>query len=316
MRIESYQFGEAERLRYGKFPVLDTVLARWSRAIEECLFEQLRLEAYAGASLVEEMRFAAFFASLKRPRPIYFFELTPFAGSALLVLDNRFSQACLAGQARPTEPDSAGNTRLTPENHVKLQRMVHLLMERFDQCWQDVHAVQSRLQKVTTYLFRARILSPYESCLVAQLHLSGQAFSSRLMLCLPRVMLEPVLPRLQNRSLVPSLVPGRTQAPPGQADLLRQLPYQAGLSLGTIVATLGSADFKVGSVFPLRNEVGGEGVLEINGTPYLVGEVGQSDGRYALRVTGSYAERRVSASQRRAMEPIAWPAIQDSGRAR
>ena len=77
MQIESYRFNDAERLRFGKFPALDTVIYRWARGIEEGVYRDLGLQAYVGASVVEEMRFGEFFASLKRPRPIYTLALDP-----------------------------------------------------------------------------------------------------------------------------------------------------------------------------------------------------------------------------------------------
>ena len=83
MHIAPYDFIDAERLQYGRYPVLDTILYRWTRRVEETLFEQVGVEAYAGASVFEEMRFSTFFATLRRPRPIYFFELAPLDGTSL-----------------------------------------------------------------------------------------------------------------------------------------------------------------------------------------------------------------------------------------
>ena len=65
MAIDRYTFSEVERIRYGRFPVLDTVLYRWARKIEETLFDHFHTELYAGSSVVEEMKFSAFFGSLK-----------------------------------------------------------------------------------------------------------------------------------------------------------------------------------------------------------------------------------------------------------
>ncbi len=311
VQIESYRYSDAERLRFGKYPVLDTVLYRWARGIEEAVFAELRLEAYVGASVVEEMRFTEFFRSLKRARPIYTFALDPFPGQGLLVLDNRFANACLYGShsgAEAGEPEGgADRVRLRPDNQERLQRVVQSMMERFDAAWADVHPVRTQLRRVTTFLFRARILNAYEPCLVAQLHLSGEQLSARLMLCLPRFMLAPVLERLQQVHIVPSLAQHAAPLVPPER-LLGPASYDVGASLGTISATLGPDRFRVGSVFPLAKPPGGDVVLDVNGTPLLVGEVGESDGRYAVRVTGRYrpadpAEGAPSIPFR----PIAWP---------
>ena len=118
MTIEPYAFSEAERIRYGGFPVLDTILYRWARKIEETLFDQFRIELYAGCSVVEEMKFSAFFGSLKSARPIYFIELVPLPGHGLFVLDNRFARICLNGDS-----EQDGGQKLTPENQEQMQHI-------------------------------------------------------------------------------------------------------------------------------------------------------------------------------------------------
>ncbi|HUJ77010.1 MAG TPA: flagellar motor switch protein FliM, partial [bacterium] len=276
------------------------------------LFTLLHVEAYVGASVVEEMRFAAFHAALKRPRPIYFFTMSPLQGTGLLVLDNRFAALGLGG--RMTR--DAKSLRLTPANHARLQRVVQELLARLEASWQDVAPVHCQLTKVTTYLFRARILNPYEPCLTAQLHLSGQGISSRIMLCLPRVMLEPVLAGLHEQKVVPSLAQvappaaplGEVQPGAAQAGLLTDVPYQVAVRMGSIRTTLAPDQFAEGHVFPLSGLPEGQAALEINGKPVFMGNVGESQGQYALRITRPYPEAALPApAAPPSFAPLAWP---------
>ena len=307
MNVEPYQFADAERIRLGRYPALDTVLYRWARKIEETLFEQFHLELYAGASIVEELKFSAFYASLKRPRPIYFFGMAPFEGEALFVLDNRFSNLCLRtpGDVGPV----SDAMRLAPHNHGKLQRVVQHLLADFDQCWADIHPVQTQLNRITTYLFRARILNPYEPCLVAQIHLSGEHISSRMIWCFPKVMLEPILERISAAKVVPSLVvdPARAKRMQPQ-QLLERARFAVRVNVGTVDASAAGENFRVGGILPLHSAVGGRAVMEINGRPLLVGSIGEVQGRYAMHIEGGYAEQR--AQLRKApgeFRAISWP---------
>ncbi len=305
MTVESYTFNDAERIRYGRYPVLDTVLYRWARKIEETLFEQFQIELYAGCSIVEEMKFSAYYGSLNTPRPIYLFELEPFRGQALFVVDNRFAGLCL---------DAAGGQggsgqRLDPQNHERLQQVVQRMMMDFERSWVNVMEVKTHLRKVTTYLFRARILSPYEPCLVAQVHLSGAEASARLTWCFPRIMLEDALNRLGPQRVIPSLYTERipdTHIDRGQ--LLNQTPYRMTVNLGSLDFRQAQPGLRVGAVLPLFNEVGGDAVLKVNGAPLLVGSVGEVRGRYAVKVTGSYQHRRQALiAEPGAFSEIQWP---------
>ena len=305
MNIEPYAFSEAERIRYGRFPVLDTILYRWARKIEETLFDHFHSELYTGCSVAEEMRFSAFYGTLKSPRPIYIFGLDPLPGQGLLVLDNRFAQLCLNGQE-----DQGQSEQLTAENQGRVQQVVQQMLRDLDECCADVLDVKTNMKKVTTYLFRARILNPYEPCLVAQIHLSGAQASSRLTWCFPKVMLESVLGHLQARSVIPSLYVDRKQSGPGDSsELIDRSVYRVGVKVGSIDLKRAAQGLRVGNVIPVSNEVGGEAIVSINGAPMLVGSIGRLQDRYAVRITGSYAARTSPGSKTAAaFQPVQWPA--------
>lgn len=305
MSIEPYAFSEAERIRYGRFPVLDTILYRWARKIEETLFDHFRSELYAGCSVAEEMRFSAFFSTLNSPRPIYIVGLDPLPGQGLFVLDNRFAQLCLNGQDGPGQSE-----QLTAENQGRLQQVVQQMLLDLDECCADVLDVKTRIKKVTTYLFRARILNPYEPCLVTQIHLSGAQASSRLTWCFPKVMLESVLGDLQTRNVIPSLYLDRkSSGPKDPSALIERSVYRVGVKMGSIDLKRAAQGLKVGNVIPVTNEVGGEAIVSINGAPLLVGSIGRLKDRYAVKITGSYAARtRPGGKSAAAFEPVQWPA--------
>jgi flagellar motor switch protein FliM len=311
VQIQSYRFGQAERLQYGTFPALDTVFYRWARALEEVLFEEFRTEVYAGSSVVEEMRFNAFHSSLKHARPIYFFNLEPFQGTGLLVLDNRFAGLC----ADPEEARRAGGQQapapLTREGNRRMQQVVERMGAEFDRAWEGLHEVRLRLRKVTTTIFRARVLNAYEPCLVAQLHLSGEGISSRLMMCLPRASLEPVLPALRDAAIIPTVSPVRQVPEPAALDdLMDDASYGVTVRLGQIESTLDAAQLRVGGVFALESFLGREAALEINGEPVLMGTMGESEGRYAVRVTGPFRPHLESAVKHDApFRPLRWPTV-------
>lgn len=289
MAIERYTFSEVERIRYGRFPVLDTVLYRWARKIEETLFNHFRTELYAGSSVVEEMKFSAFFGSLKAARPIYIFGLDPLPGQGLFVLDNRFAQLCLDGE----EGEAGGAERqLSLENQGRLQSVVQQMMADLDESWANVLDVKTRLRKVTTYLFRARVLNAFEPCLVAQIHLSGSEASSRLTWCFPRVMLESVLGTLGARPVIPSLYASPTAEEEGRAErFIEESSYDLRVKLGSVDFTRATAGLDIGSILPLSEGAGSEAVIEVNGAPMFVGSLGEVQGHYAVKVTGAYTEQ-------------------------
>jgi len=187
---------------------------------------------------------------------------------------------------------------------------VQAIMERFDEAWTDLEKVRTELLKVTTYLFRARLFAAYEQCLVAQLHLSGEKLSARMMLCVPRFMLADTIAGAAQRQVVPAAAPTSQVSVATGERVLGQLHYEVSACLGTLSLTLSPGDYRVGAVIPLVRPAEGEVVLEVNGKPLFVGEAGESAGRYAVRVNSVYSPAS-AASSRASFRPIVWPAASE-----
>lgn len=303
MDIQPYQFFDAERVRFGRYPVLDTVLYRWARRIEETLFEEARVEVYAGASVVEEMKFSSYFATLNRPRPIYIFELEPFHGRGLFTVDNRFSNFCLRNGG------NGDRTRLSQANQGQMQRVVQRLMDEFNVAWTGIHEVRAQLRKVTTYAFRARVLQPYERCLVAQIHLSGNDLSSRLTWCFPRTLFEPILGQLEGGKVIPA--PTAEASPHARLSreaVLKHLRYDVTARMGQLPVRVVADGLQVGQVLPLFDAASQQAVLEVDGRPLLIAEMGQISGRMAARVNAQYEPERSGRGDSEApFLPLSWP---------
>lgn len=283
VNIQPYSFINSERLRYGKYPLLDTVFYRWTRRIEETLFQKIQVEVYGGASVVEEMKFSSFFSMLKQARPIYFFEMAPFPGNGLLVLDNRFTAFCLRQQQG--EARVRVEAKLSHGNQGRLQAIVQSLMAEFDRSWNEIHGVETRLTKITTYPFRARILNPYENCLVAQIHLSGKGFSSRIIWCLPSKMLQPVISRLKEAKVIPPV--GIDTAPEDgftEAEVLERIQYAMKIQLGGVDLTRLKKNLEVGQIIPIETEAGNQAIVNLDGNPTLIASIGQAGMHRAIKV--------------------------------
>lgn len=311
VNIVPYTFINAERLRYGRHPALDTVFYRWTRRIEETLYKSAGVEVYAGASVVEEMKFSAFFSMLKQPRPIYFFTLSPLGGQGLLVFDNRFTAFCL--RLAQGETRVRVESKLSPKNQGRLQRVVQRLTEDFDRCWAGIHPdveqVKTRLNKITTLPFRARIVNPYENCMVAQVHLSGRGISSRILWCLPSKNLQPLLSGLERRNVIP---PEGLEDQPGERidpeRLLEHLRYGFQVRMGQVDLSGLSAPLDVGQVIPVKDEGAGRAVVELEGDPTLMAEVGRVDERMSIKIDRKYVPPPPTHQADPArFQPIRWP---------
>ena len=66
------------------------------------------------------------------------------------------------------------------------------------------------------------------------------------------------------------------------------LPHQVQVRLGTVNTAQAKQGLKPGAVLSLQNEVGGQAIVEVNGTPVFVGAMGEVQGHFAVQITGNY----------------------------
>ncbi len=122
-------------------------------------------------------------------------------------------------------------------------------------------------------------------------------------------MLEDALNRLGPQRVVPSSYVERApETQVAREQVLDRMDYRVRVDLGSLDYRNASQGLRVGSVVPLVNEVGADAIIKVNGTPLLVGSVGEVQGRYAVKVTGAYVRRRQPLLRDPgAFKPIRWP---------
>ena len=89
---------------------------------------------------------------------------------------------------------------------------------------------------------------------------------------------------------------------------MQEMNYDLRINLGALDISRATAGLNVGSILPLSGGAGNEAVIKVNGTPLLVGNVGQIQGRYAVQVTGAYTEKpELPRKLEGAFQSIEWP---------
>ena len=317
----------------GRFHLMDVVVRRWSSLIQETLYERIGVMFDVSVQNVEKHRFEEFFSSISK-QPIYIFE-THNQSRGLFLVDNAFfnvyvlknyseeialdpdkdySHGGLVGGLYDTiknEITSAGS-KMGGEKVLKRQPLVQLMREHqksllalvrpiindFERSWLNIAPVELNLNRVTIYPYRAKVMLPYEYCLLFSIKLSSGEFNSNFSLCLPLTGIDPLLtPTEKNKLIEPeSMEYYFPHVKKHFNDLLDNMEY-------SVVAELGSTDLsgihgriEEGQVLPLENR-DGTVTIRINGSPVLKGTTGESDGNYSVRVIRGIDDKKPSSIQ-------------------
>ena len=327
----------------GRFHLMDVVVRRWSSLIQETLYERIGVMFDVSVKNVEQHRFEEFFSSISN-QPIYIFE-THNQSRGLFLVDNAFFNVYVLKSyseevaADPEEENTKGGfvgglydtikkeitsveSKMTNGKVLNRQSLVQLMREHqksllalvrpmisdFERSWLNIAQVELNLNRVTIYPYRAKVMLPYEYCLVFCIKLSSGEFNSDFTLCLPLTGIDSLLTPIEKKKLIEpeSMEYYFPHVKKHFNDLLDKMEY-------SVVAELGSTDLsethgklEEGQVLPLENRDGNV-TIRINGTPALKGTTGESDGNYSVRgIRGIDDKKPSSIQQNRAFKQSAW----------
>lgn len=309
--IEPYDIIESQ-VETSRFPWMDIVLRRWANLLEGTLFDKMGVKFEIEAELVKWVRFDEFCQFVESHQPFYIFETETY-GQGVLAINNKFARACLEKNWRARlhkQPNKYPD--LSSEKLKKLHLLLKYIIRDFENSWQGIADMNVIFKKVTSHLFRAKVMLPYEKCIVSKLRFYTHGFASDIYFCYPALTLDAISQKHRKKPVIPpeslkhyySVVQKRFQ------EMLENNDYDVTAEIGTVNVKMNAEalELQIGQVLPIQSAVGNELTLKINNIPVLTGEVGQSDDNYAVRVLGEYTEKKTKFRKRkRSFTQIQWP---------
>ncbi|MBS1254251.1 MAG: Flagellar motor switch protein FliM [Deltaproteobacteria bacterium] len=304
--VKHFELAEAQYAT-GRFHLMDVVFRRWSSLVQETLYEKMGLMFEVSAENVEQLRFEYFFSSVSE-QPIYIFE-TLNKGKGLLLVENSFFTEFVLKNNAGQETNSSSLAQLMREHQKSLLDLMRLMIGDFEKSWLNIAEVELNLNRVTIYPHRARVMLPYEYCLVGCINISAGDILSKITLCLPLTGMDSLFKPLEKKKIIEpeSMEYYFPHVKQHYTDFLDKMEYSVVAELGSTDLSVTNGKLEEGQVIPLENK-DGLVTIRINGSPVLQGTTGVSDGNYSVSVIRGTEDKKPSAiQQKREFKQVAWP---------
>ena len=302
--VKPYVLAEAH-FTTGRFHLMDIVFRRWATLLQETLFANMGMMFDVSTESVEKLRFEDLIKTVGK-QPIYIFE-TINQSHGFFLVDNSFFKLVLNSKAESQDEQST-LAQLMKDNQQSLLKLVRSMIDDFEKSWLNIAEVGLNLKRVTIFPRRAKIMLPYEYCLVGSVQLSLNNFKGDLKFCLPYAAIASLLSPLEKKKIIEpeSMEYYFPEVKQHFTELLEKTEY-------TVVADLGKADLKetkgnleTGQILPLLNK-DGLVTIRINGTSALQGTPGETSGNYSVRVIRGSEDKKPSAIQKESeFKQVAW----------
>ncbi|WP_406678136.1 flagellar motor switch protein FliM [Moorella sp. ACPs] len=287
-KVKKYDFRRPNKFSKEQLRTLYMIHENYGRLVANFLSAYLRANIQVKIVSVEQMTYEDFILSLPTPTLMNVFTLEPLKGSAVLQANMNFIFPIIDLLFGGRGEMLAFSRELTEiELHV-LRRVNGRILEQLSYSWSDIYSFTPKLEAMETNPQFTQVISPNETVAVITLSTTVGRQEGLLNLCLPYMLLEPVISRLSASHWLAA--PGEGEARPDYRAVIEQIlagvPVELTAYCGrTRLPVRDFIQLQVGDVITLEKVVGEDLELYVDGHLKFKVQPGVVGQKIAVQVT-------------------------------
>lgn len=286
-KIKLYDFKSPKKLAKDQLRTLQIIHENFARGLNTFLSGYLRTYIHAEVKNVEELSYYEFSNSVVNPAVLSIVNFQPLTGQIIVDLSPAIAfniiDRILGGSGKPFN-ELRTFTEIELTLIKKLKRQIIALME---QPWENVIELEPKLDKIETNSQFAQIVSPNETIALVTLSLRIGEVEGLLNICLPHLVIEPIIDKLSTKFWFASISKAVTddereklqkRIEKSQVDIMAELSH-------THITVREFLGMQVGDVISLDTRTEGEVILYVGDKMKFTGVPGISNNRLAVKIT-------------------------------
>ena len=285
-RVKNYDFKRALRFSKDQIRSLTRIHENFARLLTTFFSAQLRTYVQITVASVDQIPFEEFVRSIPNMTLINVFEVPPLDGNILMEINPNIAYSMLDRLMGGVGSSHSNVDNLT---EIETKIMTNLFERSFDnlrEAWENVAEIDPMLVELEVNPQFLQMISPNETVVVISLNTIIGETSGMINICVPHVVLEPIVPNLSVRYWMQT----NTKAiSPEQSKMLENRIEQAELpliaELGTTMLTI--EDFlqmNVGDVVQIDQKIADPLVLKIGNLPKFTVQPGKLNKKMAVQI--------------------------------
>lgn len=281
-KVKLYDFKRAMRYSKEQLRSITRIHENFTRLLTSYLSAQLRTYVQIQIDLVDQVNYQEFIASIPSRTILNVFEVQPMDGKMVMEMNPQVAYAILERLLGGQGISSSGNGSLTDIETVLLQKIFLRASDIYQNAWKNIENIKVRSEAIESNPQFIQISSPNDTVIVIALHITIGEITGRMTLCIPHLIVEPVLPKLSTHQWLSSM--SKTSAP--QQDKIKQNLDTIGVP---VIAELGRATLPISELYNLQvgDVIGietGKIQVKVDQVTRFIGNPGLQKGRYAVQI--------------------------------
>lgn len=285
-KVKVYDFKRALRFSKDQIRSLTRIHENYARLLTTLFSAQLRTYVDIAVASVEQLPYEEFIRSVPSMTMMNVFEAAPLEGRMLIEVNPNISFAML-DRLLGGKGESVNKVENLTEIETRLMKqMFENSLDAFQEAWESIVEVEPTMLDFEVNPQFLQLVSPNETVVVISLTMSIAETSGLINICIPHVVLEPVIPNLSMHYWMQTNQKARSEY---EVELLQKRVRQAQLP---IVAQLGTSEININDflhlntndVIRLEQKINEPLLIKVGETPKFLGQPGKNRNRMAIQI--------------------------------
>lgn len=219
-KIKVYDFKRPDKFSKDQIRTLYMLHESFARLLNTYMSSHLRTLVNVDVASVEQLTYQEFVQSLANPSVITILGVPPLKGNIIFEISSEIAFAYL-DRVFGGDGTTAIKTRvLTEIEDAVMRRFVNSAMERFKESWSNVTPMNPILEATESNPQFTQIVPPNDMVVIVTLHTKLGEVESMMNICIPYLVLEPIMSKLTTTFWVAASVAKEERS--GQAEVIRK----------------------------------------------------------------------------------------------
>jgi len=285
-KVKVYDFKRALRFSKDQIRSLTRIHENFARLLTTFFSAQLRTYVQITVASVDQIPFEEFVRSIPNMTLINIFEVPPLDGNVLMEINPNIAYSMLDRLMGGSGSSQSNVDNLT---EIETKIMTHLFERSFDnlrEAWENIVEIDPILVELEVNPQFLQMISPNETVVVISLNTIIGDTSGMINICIPHVVLEPIVPNLSVRYWMQT---NKKEMSPEQMQMLESRVKQAQLPLSVElgVTDITIEDFllmQIGDVIQLEQKIEDPLILKVGTIPKFAVQPGKLSKKLAVQI--------------------------------
>ncbi|WMT17947.1 flagellar motor switch protein FliM [Parageobacillus toebii] len=289
-RVKVYDFKRALRFSKDQIRSLTRIHENFARLLTTFFSAQLRTYVQISVASADQIPYEEFIRSIPKMTILNIFEVPPLNGHILIEVNPNIAYAMLdrVMGGRGTSMNKVDN--LTEIETKIMSNLFDKAFSNLRDAWESVAEIDPIFTDFEVNPQFLQMISPNDTVVVISLNTQIGEASGMINICIPHVVLEPIIPKLSVHYWM------QTQKKESSPEETKAIDRRIRFAKLPIIAELGSAtitiqeflQLEVGDVIELDQSIHQPLLIKVGDIPKFIGQPGKRNKKLAIQILGTF----------------------------